>query len=164
MIADKLDKMRCEAYWRNYGVRKHSPTVIRVLYPQEYANSDTVRCDATIVVGWLNSKNMKNVIYCYGSSEYTILTYACEEKWRIAHTRLWNKSLSNSSNHRLVRNSFSKNLTRLYLTKDLLKKYRSLVKPHLTNWAISKLSFSIIPIDSMGFLLTARIRSWMLIQ
>lgn len=87
VIADKLDKMRCEAYWRNYGVRKHSPTVVRVLYPQEYANSDTVRCDATIVVGWLNSKNMKNVIYCYGSSEYTILTYACEEKWRIAHTR-----------------------------------------------------------------------------
>lgn len=108
VIADKLDKMRCEAYWRNYGVRKHSPTVVRVLYPQEYANSDTVRCDATIVVGWLNSKNMKNVIYCYGSSEYTILTYACEEKWRIAHTRSWNKSLSNSSNHRLVRNSFSK--------------------------------------------------------
>ena len=108
VIADKLDKMRCEEYWRNYGVRKHSPTVVRVLYPQEYTNSDTVRCDATIVVGWLNSKNMKNVIYCYGSSEYIILTYACEEKWRKAHTRFWNKSLSNSSNYRLVRNSFSK--------------------------------------------------------
>ena len=108
VIADKLDKMRCEEYWRNYGVRKHNPTVVRVLYPQEYVNSDTVRCDATIVVGWLNSKNMKNVIYCYGSSEYIILTYACEEKWRKAHTRFWNKSLSNSSNYRLVRNSFSK--------------------------------------------------------
>ena len=108
VIADKLDKMRCEEYWRNYGVRKHSPTIVRVMYPQEYANSDTVRYDATIVVGWLNSKNMKNVIYCYGSSEYTILTYACEEKWRKAHTRSWNKSLSNSSNHRLVSNSFSK--------------------------------------------------------
>lgn len=84
VIADKLDKMSCEEYWRNYGVRKHSPTIVRVMYPQEYANSDIVRCDATIVVGWLNSKNMKNVIYCYGSSEYTILTYACEEKWRNA--------------------------------------------------------------------------------
>lgn len=108
VIADKLDKIRCEEYWRNYGVRKHSPTVVRVMYPQEYANADTVGCDATIVVGWLNSKNMKNVIYCYGSSEYTILTYACEEKWRKAHTRLWNKTLSTSSNHRLVSNSFSK--------------------------------------------------------
>ena len=42
VIADKLDKMRCEEYWRNYGVRKHSPTIVRVMYPQEYANSDTV--------------------------------------------------------------------------------------------------------------------------
>lgn len=108
VIADKLDKIRCEEYWRNYGVRKHSSTIVRVMYPQEYANADTVRCDATIVVGWLNSKNMKNVIYCYGSSEYTILTYTCEEKWRKAHTRSWNKSLSTSSNHRLVSNSFSK--------------------------------------------------------
>lgn len=108
VIADKLDKMRCEEYWRNYGVRKHSPTIVRVLYPQEYSNSDILKYDAAIVVGWLNSKNMKNVIYCYGSPEYTILTYACEEKWRKAHTRFWNKSLSNSSNYRLVRNSFSK--------------------------------------------------------
>ena len=108
VISDKLDKKRCEEYWRNYGVRKHSPTVVRVLYSQEYANSDTVRCDATIVVGWLNNKNMKNVIYSYASSEYIILTYACEEKWSKAHTRSWNKLLSKSSNHRIVENSFSK--------------------------------------------------------
>ena len=108
VIADKLDKIRCEEYWRNYGVRKHSPTVVRVLYPQEYATSDTVRCDTTIVVGWLNNKHMKNVIYSYGSSEYIILTYACEEKWSKAHTRSWNKLLSKSSNHRIVENSFSK--------------------------------------------------------
>ena len=108
VISDKLDKKRCEEYWRNYGVRKHSPTVVQVLYSQEYANSDTVRCDATIVVGWLNNKNMKNIIYSYGSSEYIILTYACEEKWSKAHTRSWNKLLSKSSNHRIVENSFSK--------------------------------------------------------
>ena len=60
VIADKLDKMLCEEYWRNYCVRKHSPTIVRVMYPQEYANADIVKCDATIVVGWLNSKNMKN--------------------------------------------------------------------------------------------------------
>ena len=108
VISDKLDKKRCEEDWRNYGVRKHSPTVVRVLYSQEYANSDTVRCDATIVVGWLNNKNMKNIIYSYGSSEYIILTYACEEKWSKAHTRSWNKLLSKSSNHRIVENSFSK--------------------------------------------------------
>ncbi len=108
VIADKLDKKRCEEYWRNYGVRKHSPTVVRVLYPQEYANSDTVKFDATIVVGWLNRKNMKNIIYCYGTSEYIILTYTCEEKWRKAHTCSWDKSLSNSSNHQIVKNSFNK--------------------------------------------------------
>jgi len=108
VITDKLDKKRCEEYWRNYSVRKHCPTVVRVLYPQEYANSDTVKFDATIVVGWLNSKNMKNIIFCYGTSEYKIITYACEEKWRKAHTRSWSKSLSNSSNHQIVKNSFNK--------------------------------------------------------
>ena len=108
VISDKLDKMRCEEYWRNFAVRKHSPTIVKVLYPQEYASSDTVRYDATIIVGWLNNKNMRNVIYCYGTQEYIVLTYECEEKWRKAHTRTWSRSLSNSSNNRIVKNSFSR--------------------------------------------------------
>ena len=108
VITDRLDKMRCEEYWRNFAVRKHSPTVVKVLYPQEYASSDTVRYDATIIVGWLNNKNMRNVIYCYGTQEYIVLTYECEEKWRKAHTRTWSRSLSNSSNNRIVKNSFSR--------------------------------------------------------
>ena len=108
VITDRLDKMRCEEYWRNFAVRKHSPTVVKVLYPQEYATSDTVRYDATIIVGWLNNKNMRNVIYCYGTQEYIVLMYECEEKWRKAHTRTWSRSLSNSSNNRIVKNSFSR--------------------------------------------------------
>ena len=108
VITDRLDKMRCEEYWGNFAVRKHSPTVVKVLYPQEYTSSDTVRYDATIIVGWLNNKNMRNVIYCYGTQEYIVLTYECEEKWRKAHTRTWSRSLSNSSNNRIVKNSFSR--------------------------------------------------------
>ena len=108
VISDRLDKMRCEEYWRNFAVRKHSPTVVKVLYPQEYASSDTVRYDATIIVGWLNNKNMRNVIYCYGTQEYIVLTYECEEKWRKAHTKTWSRSLSNSSNNRIVKDSFSR--------------------------------------------------------
>lgn len=108
VISDRLDKVRCEEYWRNFAVRKHSPTIVKVLYPQEYASSDTVRYDATIIVGWLNNKNMRNVIYCYGTQEYIVLTYECEEKWRKAHTKTWSRSLSNSSNNRIVKNSFSR--------------------------------------------------------
>lgn len=108
VIADKLDKTRCEEYWRNFTVRKHVATVVRVLYPQEYANSDVTRYDATIIVGWLNNKNMRNVIYSFGTSDYIVLTYPCEDKWRKAHTRVWNKTLSNSHNQRIVKNSFSK--------------------------------------------------------
>ena len=108
VISDRLDKVRCEEYWRNFAVRKHSPTIVKVPYPQEYASSDTVRYDATIIVGWLNNKNMRNVIYCYGTQEYIVLTYECEEKWRKAHTKTWSRSLSNSSNNRIVKNSFSR--------------------------------------------------------
>lgn len=108
VISDRLDKMRCEEYWRCFAVRKRSRTVVKVLYPQEYVLSDTVRYDATIIVGWLNNKNMRSVIYSYGTQEYIVLTYECEEKWRRAHIRIWNRSLSNSSNNRIVKNSFSK--------------------------------------------------------
>lgn len=108
VIAEKLDKTKCEEYWRNYAVRKHIATVVRVLYPQEYANSDVSRYDASIIVGWLNNKNMRNVIYSFGTSDYVVLTYPCEDKWRKAHTRAWNKTLSNSHNQRIVKNSFSK--------------------------------------------------------
>lgn len=107
VIAERLDKTRCEEYWRNYAVRKHSKTSVKVLYPQEYASYDIVRYDATIIVGWLNSQKMRNVIYSYGTSKYIILTYDCEEKWQRAHTKVWNKSLSHSSNNKIVRNSFS---------------------------------------------------------
>ena len=107
VIADKFDKMRCEKYWRDYTVRKRSPTIVKVLYPQEYANFETVRYDATIIVGWLNNKNMRNVIYCYGTQDYIVLTYECEEKWRKAHTKIWGRVLANSSNSRIVTNSFS---------------------------------------------------------
>ena len=51
---------------------------------------------------------MRSVIYSYGTQEYIVLTYECEEKWRKAHTRTWSRSLSNSSNNRIVKNSFSK--------------------------------------------------------
>ena len=108
VISDKLDKTKCEEYWNNYTVRKHIQTVIRVLYPQEYVNSDTVRGNATIIVGWLNSKNMRSVIYCYGTSDYVVLTYPCEDKWRKTNTRIWAKALSSSHNHRIVKNSLSK--------------------------------------------------------
>lgn len=108
VIADKLDKVKCEEYWRAYTVRKRIPTVVKVLYPQEYAISNTVRFNATIIVGWLNSKNMRNVIYSYGTSDYVVLMYPCEDKWRKAHTRVWKKALSNNHNRRLVKNSFSK--------------------------------------------------------
>ena len=108
VITDRIDKARCEDYWRNYAVRKHSSTVVKVLYPQEYANFNTAKFDATIIVGWLNSKNMRNIIYSYGTSEYIVLTYDCEEKWRKAHTRSWNKILANSSNRRIVKDSLSK--------------------------------------------------------
>lgn len=108
VIADKLDKAKSERYWVNYAVRRHIPTVVRVLYPQEYINSDTVRYDTTVIIGWLNSKNMRNVIYSYGTSNYLVLTYPCEDKWRKAHTRVWKKALFNNQNHKLVKDSFSK--------------------------------------------------------
>ena len=108
VIADKLDKAKCQQYWVNYTVRRHIPTVVKVLYPQEYINSDTMRYDTTVIMGWLNSKNMRNVIYSYGTSDYIVLTYPCEDKWRKAHVRVWTRALSDNQNHRLVKNSFSK--------------------------------------------------------
>ena len=108
VIADRFDKMRCEKYWRDYTVRKRIPTIIKVLYPQEYVNFEAVNYDATIIVGWLNNRNMRNVIYCYGTQEYIVLTYECEDKWRKAHTKIWSRSLSNSSNNKIVKNSFSR--------------------------------------------------------
>lgn len=108
VIDDKLDKEKCEKYWINYTVRKRIPTVIKVLYPQECVNSDTLRYDATIIVGWFNNKKMRNIIYSYATSDYVVLTYHCEEKWRKVHTCSWTKALSCNHNHRIIKSSFSK--------------------------------------------------------
>lgn len=124
VIADRLDKTKCQQYWVNYTVRRHIPTVVKVLYPQEYINSDTVRYDTTVIMGWLNSKNMRNVIYSYGTSDYIVLTYPCEDKWRKAHARVWTRALSDNQNHRIVKNSFSKK------TKDGISEERFIVSEH----------------------------------
>lgn len=108
VITERLDKVSCEGYWKNYVEETNGSVNIKVVYPQEYQSICATQYDATIIVGWLNDKNMRNVIYSFGTKEYIVLTYDCEEKWRKYHTRIWNRTLSNNSNIRIVENTLNK--------------------------------------------------------
>lgn len=108
VIADKSEKSKYEKYWNNYAAEISNPPTIKIVFPQEYTSLDLSTYEATCVVGWLNNKKMRDIIYSFCSENYIILTYSGEAKWQKIHTQGWNKALSNSNNHAIIKNSFSK--------------------------------------------------------
>lgn len=109
VIPDKLNKDYCYRYWQGVVLQNNLDVELSIMYPQEYKNATDISFDATVIVGWLNNKIMRDVIYSFVSPEYIVLTYTCEDGWKKAHTKQWSASLKHSSNRTLVKTAFSKN-------------------------------------------------------
>ena len=102
VIPEKLDRNRYEKYWEALNF----PCSISVMYPMEYQEKSERNFDLVIIVGWLGNKVMRKVIYGYSATQYLVLTYPCEEKWKHAHTRTWKNALNNSGNSEIVKKIF----------------------------------------------------------
>lgn len=107
VISDKQDKLAYKKYWTNWCDKNNCRTQITVMYPQECQGKTGICFDATIIVGWLSNRIMRNVIYHFDSDEYIVLTYQYEEQWKRSHTRVWCKKLDSSNNGTIVKKSFS---------------------------------------------------------
>lgn len=107
VISDRQDKSAYRKYWTDWGESNKCNTKIAVMYPQEYQGISDQSFDATIVVGWLSNRIMRNVIYHFDSNEYIVLTYQYEERWKKSHIRTWRKKLDSSNNANIVKKSFS---------------------------------------------------------
>lgn len=105
IIPEKLDRIRYEKYWETLDF----PCKVSIMYPMEYQDKPEEVFDLVIVVGWLGNRIMRKVIYGFSAQNYLVLTYPCEERWKKTHTKVWKKTLDNSGNSAVVKNSFSKN-------------------------------------------------------
>lgn len=104
VIPEKLDRIKCQEYWDSLGL----DCSISVMYPLEYEERPDCDYELVVVVGWLGNRIMRQIIYGFSSQNYLVLTYPCEEKWKISHTKGWRKSLNNSGNGEVIKKSFSK--------------------------------------------------------
>ena len=107
VVPERVNKRNCEIYWKNYGMKKHSSTIITIMYPTEYKNTD-LRFDLTIISGWFGNVIMRTIIYSFVAPKYMVFTFECEEAWKKSHTQQWKCSLNHSGNSKLIRHSFSK--------------------------------------------------------
>ena len=102
IVHEAQDKVACQKYWQDFCIRRHKPVKITVQYPQEYRSSLSFTYDLTIIVGWLNNRSMRNVIYSFNSPNYSVLTYPCEDVWRKSHVRSWDSQLNQSCNQSII--------------------------------------------------------------
>lgn len=102
VIQDTQNKNQCQKYWQDYCIRRHKSVKITIMYPQEYRSDPSLKYDLTIIVGWLNNKNMRNAIYSFDSANYIVLMFVCEDIWRKAHVRKWNNTLNQSCNKSVI--------------------------------------------------------------
>ncbi|WP_133966249.1 DrmE family protein [Eubacterium limosum] len=83
---------------------EYSPS-LSVMYPADYLNNRTDDSDIVVIVGWLNKKTMRNILYSYNSKSYLVLLYQYEIKWKNAHIKIWEHSLNNDCNRIVIRES-----------------------------------------------------------
>ncbi|MHC1745631.1 MAG: DrmE family protein [Negativicutes bacterium] len=108
VIPDGMDKSINASYWMAFGIRRNLQTSIKVVYPSEYCGISDLFADATIVVGWLNNRIMKKILFSYNTKNYFVLLYDCERRWKDAHMRQWKRALDHENNKTIIDKSFSK--------------------------------------------------------
>lgn len=96
-------------FWRNECGTEIS---IQVMYPAEYASCEKA-FDATVVSGWLGSRDMKKILYCFASAECYVLLYDYENRWKRSHIRTWKQKTDSAGNSEIVKTTLNANKMRI---------------------------------------------------
>lgn len=107
VIPEREDKMICQYYWDNWILTQGIDINVTVMTPSDYYVATTeISFSETIVVGWFSKNMMKTILYGFNTSQYLVLLYACELKWKDSHTAAWFSILSNKNNYNIIKTSF----------------------------------------------------------
>ncbi|MDD5791436.1 MAG: DrmE family protein [Erysipelotrichaceae bacterium] len=107
IIPEKFQKDQIQRYWTQWCLRSRTKNQVKVLFPSEYYLSSSDGTDITVICGWMKRAIMRKIIYSFNTSQYIILLYDYENRWKKHDTTQWDKSLRQSSNKSIIENSFS---------------------------------------------------------
>lgn len=107
IVPEKSSKDQIQEYWDLWCLRSLTKNRVKVLFPSEYYSWQMPEADITIICGWLKRDIMRKLIYSYNTSQYVVLLYDYENKWKNQAASDWNKVLKAASNKKVIEKSFS---------------------------------------------------------
>jgi len=98
IVPDNFSKQDCQELLRKDNEMVH------VLWTEEFFDCE-INSGVCIIIGWLQKRQMKNLIYSYKVEEYILLLYSGENhRWANPTSRSWRKRSSSFIN-RIIQNS-----------------------------------------------------------
>ena len=110
VVPEKASKPRIQNFWTNWCLQHFVKTKIIVILPSEYYAVSTTDVDTTIICGWMKRAIMRKIIFSYNTSQYIVMLYEYENRWKNYDARKWTKALDNTGNKRIIEKSFSSDL------------------------------------------------------
>lgn len=107
IVSEKSPRDQIQKYWDQWCVRSLTRTHVKVLFPSEYYSWPIDETDITVICGWMKRAIMRKLIYSFNTSQYVVLLYDYENKWKNHDAARWNKALKISSNKAIIEKAFS---------------------------------------------------------
>ena len=109
VVPERSNKEMIQQYWQNWCIAKKVDLKIEVLFPTEYCLAPCGEYGVVIVVGWLKPSVMRRTMYSFNTSEYIVLLYDYEKRWKNYNSSKWNQALTSEGNRKIIEKSFSTN-------------------------------------------------------
>ena len=107
VVPEKAPKSKIQNYWERWCMQNLVSTEVVVLLPSEYYSISNTDFDVTIICGWLKRAIMRKIIFSYNTSQYVVMLYDYEKRWKNHDAQKWSKAMDNSENKRIIEKSFS---------------------------------------------------------
>jgi hypothetical protein len=107
IVAEKSPRDQIQRYWDQWCMRSLTRSRVKVLFPSEYYSWPMDETDITVICGWMKRAIMRKLIYSFNTSQYVVLLYDYENKWKNHDAARWGKALKSSSNKAIIEKALS---------------------------------------------------------
>ena len=107
IVPEKSPKDQIQKFWDLWCYRSLTRSQVTVLFPSEYYSRPLDETDITVICGWMKRAIMRKIIYSFNTSQYVVLLYDYENKWKKHDSVRWCKALRSSSNKAIIEKAFS---------------------------------------------------------
>lgn len=114
VIPERSSKKNIQDYWDEITRITSTRNIVVALHPSEYYLDTGRNFDITIVSGWFRRAIMRKIIYSYNTTQYIVLLYDYEVRWKNHDSKNWERELIKSDNKTTMKKSFSEDVSISY--------------------------------------------------